>query len=51
MAWVDLTEVTITSGKISNRKKCTLELDLDVYCNEYHEMLLAEASGDGDEEK
>ena len=49
MAWVDPTAVNITSGKISNRKKCTLELDLDTYCTAYHMMLLDKASGDGDE--
>ena len=42
MAWVDLTEVTITRGKISTRKKCTLELDLNAYCTGYHEMLFTE---------
>ena len=51
MLWVDPTAVTIASGKISNSKKCTLELDLDKYCTAYHTMLLAKASGDGDEEK
>ena len=41
MAWVDPTAVTITSGKIRNRKKCTLELDLNTYCTGYHVMLFA----------
>ena len=49
MSWVDPTAVTINSGNISNRKKCTLELDLDTYCTSYHMMLLDKASGDGDE--
>ena len=51
MEWVNPIAVTITSGDISNRKKCMLELDLNAYCTAYHTMLLAEASGDNDEEK
>jgi hypothetical protein len=52
MAWVDPTAVTVTKGKISNKKTCELELELDEYCTAYHKMSLSvEALEDGNEEK
>ena len=38
MMWVDASMVEVMSGKIQNKSKCELELDLNAYCNAFFEQ-------------
>ena len=35
--WVDPSMVQVMSGKIRNKSKCELEIDLNAYCNAFFE--------------
>ena len=43
MMWVDPGMVKVLPGKIRNKSKCEVEIDLDAYCNTYFDATDSEA--------